>query len=189
MEALVDTVIEDDRWIGAGLEALATRAVRAAFWVLGLPEAGLTLCVMGCDDGRIAALNAEFRGKPAPTNVLSWPAWDLSPEAPGGEPEPPEVGSADAPESLGDIALAYETCAREAAAAKKPLADHATHLIVHGLLHLLGHDHLHDPDAARMEALEVQILATLAIPDPYGDAEDDVGPESRADSGQRTDGQ
>ena len=169
MEPLVDIVIEDDRWLG--LEALADRAVRAALGEMALPEVGLTLCVMGCDDARIAGLNAQFRGKPVPTNVLSWPARDLSAEVPGGAPEVPEIGSAEEPESLGDIALAYETCAKEAAAAEKPLSDHATHLIVHGLLHLLGYDHLTDPDAARMQALEVRILATLAIPDPYGEAE------------------
>ena len=169
MEPFVETVVEDDRWLG--LEGLALRAVRATFGLLGLPEVGLTLCVMGCDDGRIAGLNAQFRGKPVPTNVLSWPARDLTPDAVGAVPDRPEVGSAEAPESLGDIALAYETCAAEAAAAAKPMAQHVTHLIVHGLLHLLGYDHLTEPDAARMEALEVRILATLAIPDPYGDAE------------------
>ena len=168
MEPLVDTVLEDDRWGGLGLEALADRAVRAALTVLGLPEVGLTVCVMGCDDARIAVLNAEFRGKPLPTNVLSWPAWDLSPEEPGAVPDAPDLGSAEEPESLGDIALAYETCTAEAAASGRPAGDHVSHLVVHGLLHLLGYDHLTDPDAARMEALEVRILATLAIPDPYG---------------------
>lgn len=168
MEPLVETVIEDARW--QNLEALADRAVRAAFAVIGLPETGLSLCVMGCDDARIAALNAEFRGKASATNVLSWPAWDLSPDQPGAAPELPEVGTAGDPESLGDIALAYETCLAEAEAAQEPLADHATHLIVHGLLHLLGYDHVTDADAARMEALEVRVLATLAIPDPYGES-------------------
>ena len=171
MEPLVDTVIEDDRWLAVELEALADRAVRAALGEIGLPQVGLTLCVMGGDDARIAGLNAAFRGKPVPTNVLSWPAWDLSPEQPGAAPDVPEVGSAEKPESLGDIALAWETCAKEAGAAGTPLAHHATHLIVHGLLHLLGYDHLTDADAARMEALEVRILATLGISDPFEGAE------------------
>ena len=104
MEPLVETVVEDDRWRVVGLEALADRAVRAALAEIGLPEAGLTLCVMGGDDARIAGLNAAFRGKPVPTNVLSWPAWDLSPEQPGAAPDVPEAGSAEKPESLGDIA-------------------------------------------------------------------------------------
>jgi probable rRNA maturation factor len=167
MEPLVDVVIEDDRWEAADLEVLAFRAVRAALADLGLPEAGLTLCLMGCDDARIAALNGEFRGKAKPTNVLSWPAWVLAADADGAVPEPPEPGTAEAPESLGDIALAWETCMREAEEAGKPFADHVTHLIVHGLLHLLGYDHVRERDAERMEAAEVRILATLGLSDPY----------------------
>jgi probable rRNA maturation factor len=167
MEPLVDVVIEDNRWEALGLSDLALVAVRATLAALSLPETGLTLCLMGCDDTRIATLNAEFRGKPTPTNVLSWPAWDLSAEAEGEAPDAPEIGTEQDPESLGDVALAYETCLREAAEAGKPAADHVTHLIVHGLLHLLGHDHIREADAARMEALEVQILATLGLSDPY----------------------
>jgi probable rRNA maturation factor len=166
-EPLVDVVIEDDRWETVGFEILAERAVRAALTALDLPDEGLTLCVMGCADARIAVLNGEFRGKEKPTNVLSWPSWDLSPDEDGGLPERPEIGTEAAPESLGDIALAWETCLREAEAAGKPLADHVTHLIVHGTLHLLGFDHLRERDATRMEALEVSILATLGLSDPY----------------------
>jgi probable rRNA maturation factor len=166
-EPLVDVVIEDDRWQAPGLAPLADRAVRATLAEMGLPAAGLTLCVMGCDDARIAVLNGEFRGKEKPTNVLSWPTWDLAADAEGGTPEPPEIGSAEDPEALGDIALAFETCLREATEAGKPLADHVTHLIVHGLLHLMGHDHVREGDAAVMEALEVRILATLGLSDPY----------------------
>ena len=167
MEPLVDCVIEDSRWVDAGLEALSLRAAEAAFAVLGLPEAGFTLAVMGCDDARIATLNGEFRGKEKPTNVLSWPAWDLAADADGGAPDAPEQGKPDDPESLGDIAIAYDTCAREATEAGKPLADHVTHLVVHGLLHCLGYDHIRDGDAALMEGTEVRILATLGLSDPY----------------------
>jgi len=167
MEALVDCVFEDDRWLAFGLEPLAQRSVAAALAVLGLPEVGFQLVVMGCDDARIATLNADFRGKPLPTNVLSWPAWDLSAEKDGDPPEAPEIGLADAPEALGDIAIAYETCAREATESGKPMADHVTHLIIHGLLHCLGYDHVRDGDAEVMEALEVRILASLGLPDPY----------------------
>lgn len=167
MEPLVDCVIEDPRWEDVGLEALALTATRATLAALGLPDTGLTLVVMGCDDARIATLNADFRGKPTPTNVLSWPAWDLSAEEEGAAPEAPEVGTAEEPEALGDIAIAYETCAREAAEAGKPMADHVTHLLIHGLLHCLGHDHVREGDAEVMEALEVRILASLGLPDPY----------------------
>lgn len=167
MEPLVDIVIEDDRWEAFGLETLSDRAVRAALAALGLGAEGFQIVVMGCDDARIAALNADFRGKPAPTNVLSWPAEDLSPDAPGETPLLPEAGDDDDPEALGDIALAWETCAREAVEQEKPMADHVTHLVVHGLLHCLGYDHVDDADAAVMEACEVRILASLGLSDPY----------------------
>lgn len=167
MEPLTDTVIEDARWQAFGLPAAAELAGRATLAALGLEPTGLQIVVMGCDDARIAALNADFRAKPQPTNVLSWPAEDLSPEEPGGDPLPPEPGEPDDPESLGDIAIAWETCEREAVEQGKTMADHVTHLLVHGVLHLLGHDHIEEADAARMEAAEVRILATLGIADPY----------------------
>ena len=167
MEPLVDCVIEDDRWQTIGLDPVAWRAVQATLAALDLPETGFTLAVMGCDDARIAALNASFRDKKTATNVLSWPHDDLSADDEGGAPDLPEPGDAEDPESLGDIALSYDTCAREAEAAGKPLTDHVTHLIVHGLLHCLGYDHLRAGDAALMEATEVRILATLGLSDPY----------------------
>jgi probable rRNA maturation factor len=164
---LVETVIEDARWEAFGLSALAERAGRAALDGLDLPVQGFAISLMGCDDARIAALNADFRGKPQPTNVLSWPSEERAAEVAGGDPEPPEPGEADDPESLGDIAIAWETCAREAADQGKPMADHVTHLIVHGILHLLGFDHIDEADAAMMEGLEVRILASLGVSDPY----------------------
>ena len=167
MEALVDCVIEDARWDGLGLEALALRAASAAMEGLELPQKGFTLCLMGCDDARISVLNAEFRGKPQPTNVLSWPSEDLSEDVPGAVPARPLAGDEAEPWSLGDIAISYDTCAREAEAAGKPMADHVTHLVVHGVLHLLGYDHIDDADAALMEKHEVAILATLGVDDPY----------------------
>jgi probable rRNA maturation factor len=167
MEMLVDTVIEEPRWQALGLEALAETAARAALGGLGLPVAGFSICVMGCDDARIAVLNAQFRGKPTPTNVLSWPAEDLSAERAGAPPEPPEPGPPDDPAALGDIAIACETCLREAAEQGKTVHDHVTHLVVHAVLHLLGYDHVEDADAALMEAAEVRILASLGVADPY----------------------
>jgi probable rRNA maturation factor len=167
MEPLVDTVIEDDRWEAFGLEALADRAVRATLDELDLPAAGFALCLMGCDDARIRELNGDFRGKAKPTNVLSWPSDERGAAEEGGSPDEPEPGTPDDPESLGDIAISYDTCAAEADAAGKPMADHVTHLVVHGLLHLLGYDHVRDGDAAVMEAIEVRTLARLGLSDPY----------------------
>jgi probable rRNA maturation factor len=96
--------------------------------------------------------------------VLSWPSEERGAEAAGAAPCPPDP--AEGPE-LGDIALAFETCAREAEAAGLTLAHHATHLVVHGTLHLLGYDHARDADAALMERTEIGILASLGVEDPY----------------------
>jgi probable rRNA maturation factor len=167
MEPLVDCIIEDDRWQALGLPDIANAAVRASLAQLGLPVTGFTLCLMACDDARIAALNADHRGKPAPTNVLSWPSDERAADAPGQAPTPPAPGTADGPESLGDIAIAYDTVARESADAGKRVQDHVNHLVVHGFLHLLGYDHMTDADAALMEGLEVAILARLGVADPY----------------------
>ena len=164
---LVDTVIEDVRWEEIGLSELAARAAQATLSRLGLAPQGFEIVLLGADDARIAALNADFRGKPQPTNVLSWPSEERGAEVEGVAPEPPEPGEEDDPEPLGDIALAWETCAREAEAAGKPMAEHVTHLVVHGALHLLGYDHVRDGDATLMEGLEVEILASLGLANPY----------------------
>lgn len=167
MEPLVDCILEDSRWEALELEPLALRAVQASLTHLGLPHQGLTLCLLACDDARIAELNADFRGKPQPTNVLSWPSEERAAETPGEEPEPVEPGPPEMPEELGDLAIAYETIAREAEEAGKPISAHLTHLIIHGLLHLLGYDHIDDADAELMEAHEVAILASLGLDNPY----------------------
>jgi probable rRNA maturation factor len=164
---LVETVIEDARWEAFGLASVAERAAGASLAGVGLSSEGFSISLMGCDDARIAVLNADFRGKPAPTNVLSWPSEERGAEYVGEEPTRPEPGANDDPLPLGDIAIAWETCAREAEEQDKPMAEHVTHLIVHGVLHLLGYDHVEDEDAALMEALEVRILASLGVSDPY----------------------
>jgi probable rRNA maturation factor len=175
---LTDTQIEDDRWHDAGLDALAETAARETLTHLGFDPALYMISLLGCNDARIAVLNAEFRGKPAPTNVLSWPAQDLCAEEEGEAPYVPDATPQDDPFAmeedadeegiaLGDIAIAYDTCAREAAETGKPLGDHVTHLVVHGTLHLLGYDHVRDKDATLMETIEVAILGKLGVPDPY----------------------
>ena len=99
--------------------------------------------------------------------MLSWPSEERAAEYAGEVPEPPQPGAPDDPENLGDIAIAWETCAAEASAADKPMEDHVTHLVVHGLLHLLGYDHIDDIDATLMETTEARILETLGVSDPY----------------------
>jgi len=154
----LDIIIEDDRW--EDLEPLALKAVPATLMHQALEPAGHEVVILACDDIRIADLNRDFRDKPQPTNVLSWPTFDLAPEQDGGNPDAPD-------EDLGNIAIAYETCAREAKEQDKPFDDHVTHLLVHGVLHLLGYDHIRDRDAALMENIEREILGKLGIPDPY----------------------
>ncbi|WP_088309088.1 rRNA maturation RNase YbeY [Novosphingobium sp. B 225] len=146
-------------------EDLALRAAAALARVSPeLANPRLQASLLFADDGEVHALNREWRGKDKPTNVLSFPMLeradllDLSPAGP--------------PELLGDIALALETCAREAGEKGIALEAHAVHLIIHGLLHLAGHDHELGPDEARaMEILEIKALALLGIADPYGDHE------------------
>ena len=167
MEPLVDVVIEDDRWLALSLDDLAQAAVVAALAERGMPLVGFTLCLMACNDDRIAALNADFRGKAAATNVLSWPSQDRAAEMDGALPDQPQPGPFDDPEHLGDIAVSFDTCAAEAIAAQKPMTDHVSHLIVHGFLHLLGYDHTREADGDLMEAAETAILARLGISDPY----------------------
>ncbi len=131
---------------------IARETIAAAAENRGLSEGGdVSLCL--ADDAALRALNLSWRGFDKPTNVLSFPS------ATTGRP-------GDAP-SLGDIALAYETLAREAEDFGVPLADHYRHLLVHGFLHLIGYDHETDAEAERMEALETEILARLGVADPY----------------------
>ena len=167
MTTLTDIVIEDPRWEEAGLERLVENAAVNTLQFLGFPIDGYEIAVLACDDARIADLNAEFRDKPAATNVLSWPSDDLAAEEDGGTPLPPAPPDPMMGESLGDIAIAYDTCLREAEAAGKDMADHVTHLIVHGVLHILGYDHVRDRDATLMEGLETKILGKMGIADPY----------------------
>ena len=161
---LTDTVVEDDRWQSVLLDRLAEQAAQATLRTLGISPEEFEISVLGCDDVRIAALNSDFRDKQAATNVLSWPSEERGAATDGQVPDAPNP--ADGPE-LGDIAIAYDTCVREAQAAGKPLQDHVTHLLIHGVLHLLGYDHMRDKDATLMEQHEVEILGKLGLGDPY----------------------
>ena len=137
------------------MRGIVARAVAAALTEVDAKAGGpCELSVVFTDDEGIRRLNAGWRGKDKPTNVLSFPAFTLKP----GDTLPP---------MLGDIVLAGETVAREAELENKPLEHHITHLVVHGLLHLLGHDHEAEHEAVIMEAAERRALARLAIPDPY----------------------
>ncbi len=145
----IDVVIEDPRWAVAlgDAETFAILCVDAARRLE--PRTAFGAALLLADDAALQRLNAQFSGKDKPTNVLAFPG--------GATP--------------GDIAIAYETCAREAGDEGPRFRDHAAHLIVHGLLHLAGHDHHIDEEAERMESLETRILASLGVADPYADGE------------------
>ncbi len=141
----------------AGLEGRAEAAARAAIAAAGAPLAGAAeLSIVLTDDAEQRTLNRDWRGIDKPTNVLSFP--QLPPFA-------PLAGL------MGDVVLARETLAREAAEQGLGLADHFTHLVVHGVLHILGYDHLEADEALAMERLETQILASLGVADPYAEEE------------------
>lgn len=161
--ATVDVIIQDLRWADF-IIPLAQRAVTAALTGAGLDASEFEVSVLACDDARIAALNTQFRQKGTATNVLSWPSDERGAPRDGDRPARPSI-PIDA--ELGDIAIAYETCAREAAESGTPIEHHVTHLIVHGTLHLLGFDHVRQDDATLMEGLEREILGNLDIRDPY----------------------
>ncbi|HTV45103.1 MAG TPA: rRNA maturation RNase YbeY [Stellaceae bacterium] len=149
-----------DRACPAALEQ-AEAAARAALFCAGAdrgltPHGRVEIGIRLADDATQQRLNRDWRGVDRPTNVLAFPAWDRDMPAPPG-----------APLLLGDVVLAYETVAAEATEQHKTLADHLTHLVVHGVLHLLGHDHLNETEASAMETLEATILAGLGVRDPY----------------------
>ena len=152
-EIVVDVAVESPRWKDlGGAEDLATTAVRATLAHEKAKLApGSEVSLLLCDDAAIRDLNHQWRGQDKPTNVLSFPAAD----EPGAMP------------LLGDIAIAFETLVREATEEDKPLAAHFCHLVVHGLLHLLGYDHENEFEAEVMEGHERAILAELGIEDPY----------------------
>ena len=151
---MIDIEIEDPAWSAAlpDAEALVRAAAEMALTSVVLhPVSGREACltVLLADDASVRDLNVRFRNKDTATNVLSFPAL-ANPE-----------------NLIGDVALAFGICVREAAGQGKPLAHHLQHLTVHGVLHLLGYDHIGDDEAETMEGLERAVLAKLAVPDPY----------------------
>lgn len=148
---MIEIEVEDEAWSQALPEvlSLAEAAAGAAMRAVETPTPAEGVVILLTDDASVQQLNRDFRGKDYATNVLSFPA----PENPEGH--------------LGDIALGYGVCAREAAEQGKPLAHHLQHLVAHGVLHLVGYDHENDAEAEQMEGLERVVLAGLGVPDPY----------------------
>ncbi|MHA6333140.1 rRNA maturation RNase YbeY [Qipengyuania sp. CAU 1752] len=159
--------IEIEYWPEGAWQDCAVRAVEATSVIEpAIAHPRLETSVLFTSDEQVHQLNREWRERDKPTNVLSFPMLEresLLALEPGESPDEPPI-------FLGDIALAFETCSREAKEKGVSLEQHATHLLVHGLLHLAGHDHIEsDTQAEEMEALEIAALAKLGIADPYGD--------------------
>lgn len=163
MPACVEIDIADERWGAAwpGYELKLNEIYSHVLAVSGLPVGtrDMEISVVLTHDAQIQHLNKQHRGKDAPTNVLSFPSYE-SGQLDGVSPSGP-------PLLLGDLALAYETTAREAEVKAVPLAHHATHLVIHGILHLLGFDHQNDIEADDMEAKEVEFCRDFGIANPY----------------------
>jgi probable rRNA maturation factor len=159
----VEILIESEAWkMLPEAEAVARRAIAIA--ATSKPEirrSNCEVCLLLCDDKTIAGLNERWRGQNKPTNVLSFPS-------------PPAQNMAGQKTQLGDIAIAYETLVREAAANGTAVPGHLSHLVVHGFLHLLGYDHHMDDEAERMERLERDILARIGVADPYAACDADI---------------
>ena len=134
--------------------ALGRRALDSSHFLSGTRPGPIEISVLLSDDGTVRDLNRDHRNKDSATNVLSFPG-DVASTFPGAEI------------LLGDIILAWQTVAKEARRDKKPVAEHMSHLVIHGVLHLLGYDHECDEDAAVMERLEVNCMASLGLSDPY----------------------
>jgi probable rRNA maturation factor len=162
---------QEEPWPDGQWEQLADAAVRAAvgatpFGTLLATRANVEVSIRLASDAEVHALNNQYRGKDKPTNVLSFPMVqrDLI--------DTVSQNSDDGEVLLGDIVLAHGVCTAEAAARGISVNDHASHLIVHGTLHLLGYDHMSDDEGDAMEAIERDALATLGIADPYAIRED-----------------
>ena len=169
-QVLIDVMVRSALWKAEPrAAAIVRKAVATAAKAASTPRAELAIVLT--DDSAIHALNRDWRGHDAPTNVLSFPAnaskareanaRELKPRTPSRAPKSPQ------PALLGDIVIAFETTSREAVAEGKPLRHHLAHLAVHGFLHLVGYDHEKPRAAKKMESFEIEILAGLGVPDPY----------------------
>jgi probable rRNA maturation factor len=163
----VEVLIEAPAWLEAlpQAERVVERAAVATFGLASLPSDLASECaILLADDERLRALNREFRGQDEATNVLAFPA---EPKDDNFASHPIVIPPDDQPQQWGDVAIAFGTTAREAVQQGKSLAAHLSHLVVHGLLHLIGHDHVEAEAAERMEAMERAILWEIGIADPY----------------------
>ncbi|MDE2791765.1 MAG: rRNA maturation RNase YbeY [Paracoccaceae bacterium] len=171
----IEIRMEDCRWTAIDLGTIARRAHKAVCGELGLGPETPGFAVLATDDATLARLNGRFRGEARATDILSWPASGERAGTTGFRPEDvDDRGQDHGPSgpwhwsgSLGDIAMSFETCAGEAARVDTTLENHVTHLLIHGILHLLGFDHATGTEVRNMRAIETSALAKLGVGDPY----------------------
>ena len=163
--AKIEFSIEDKQWQKVKFVSLVKVSCESTFKYLGIDNR-FHISVLGCNNKRISELNLMFRKLKEPTNILSWPSKERSSGKAGLFPDIP-IFDHSSDNDLGDLALAYSYCMKEANGLRRLLSDHLMHLTVHGVLHLLGFDHLSDQDARIMEQVETNILNTLGLEDPY----------------------
>ena len=158
----VSTLVESPDWDGTDIKQLAETAALATLNTAGESAIDYQISVLACDDDRIADLNARFRNQPQVTDILSWPSVDSFSLAAGEQAD--EIPTT---KFLGDLAISWTCCRRDADLAGRNFDDHVTYLLVHGVLHLLGFRHNDGNSAKKMEEIEARVLATLSVNHPY----------------------
>ena len=160
----VEVLIEEEAWNVQGLRRISLEAFREVMLYFEYDQSEFEVSILGCDDKKIKALNEGFLLKDSATNVLSWPARERRPEIAG---TPPTRLDHTIDIFVGDIAISYETCWHEATKVGKNFALHVSHLLIHGMLHLMGFDHQNDADATVMEGIETEILGKMGMDVQY----------------------
>jgi len=160
----IEVIIDHQGWENEGLDLLAMQTYDNVMGYFGYDPELYEVSLLACNDARISVLNQKFRSQETATNVLSWPSLERVPTIAG---EMPDALDPTRDDFLGDIALAYETCRAEAQSSAKPVSDYISHLLIHGILHLMGFNHEDDADATVMEGIETEILSKMGVNTQY----------------------
>tara|TARA_S200000501_G_scaffold344014_1_gene355420 strand:+ start:285 stop:806 length:522 start_codon:yes stop_codon:yes gene_type:complete len=161
-------LIEERRWLEINLRKILSGVIKSVLSFLNNCESNYEISLLASNDKNISELNKKYRNVRSATNILSWPEYSLKNLLPGKMPKTlPVPGNGNSTISLGNLAIAYETCKKEAKINGISLESHMSHILLHGFLHLVGFDHHNDLDAELMEGIEVSLLSSLGIPNPY----------------------
>ena len=165
----INILINDLRWSKTKLQDTCERSFGLAMSVSDEMNFNPEVSILACNDKEICELNEKFRGQNSPTNILSWPEYELKSEIPG---QPPRKMKAVVEEAsrltfIGNLAISFDRCSTESKESEITFDDHMTHILLHGCLHLLGFDHQNDLDANLMEGMEINLLSSIGIKNPY----------------------